>query len=62
VATDFFDGLPDTPREVFSIPRGVMVRSLLLKHWYHHRGELSVYLHLLDVPIYDRSADENPFA
>jgi uncharacterized damage-inducible protein DinB len=51
--------------EVFSIPRAVMLRSLLLNHWYHHRGQLSVYLRLLDVPvpvIYGRSADENPFA
>jgi uncharacterized damage-inducible protein DinB len=52
-------------REVFSMPRAVMLRSLLLNHWYHHRGQLSVYLRLLDVPIpviYGRSADENPFA
>ena len=51
--------------EVFSMPRTVMLRSLLLNHWYHHRGQLSVYLRLLDVPIpviYGRSADENPFA
>ena len=51
--------------EAFSMPRGVMLRSLLLNHWYHHRGQLSVYLRLLDVPvpaIYGRSADENPFA
>jgi uncharacterized damage-inducible protein DinB len=51
--------------EVLSMPRGVMLRSLLLNHWYHHRGQLSVYLRLLDVPvpvIYGRSADENPFA
>lgn len=50
--------------EIFSMPRGVMLRSLLLNHWYHHRGQLSVYLRLLDVPvptIYGRSADENPF-
>ena len=50
--------------EVFSMPRAVMLRSLLLNHWYHHRGQLSVYLRLLDVPvpvIYGRSADENPF-
>jgi uncharacterized damage-inducible protein DinB len=49
--------------EVFSMPRAVMLRSLLLNHWYHHRGQLSVYLRLLDVPvpvIYGRSADENP--
>jgi uncharacterized damage-inducible protein DinB len=51
--------------EVFSMPRAVMLRSLLLNHWYHHRGQLSVYFRLLDVPvlvIYGRSADENPFA
>ena len=66
---------PDTARapwrltnhgaEVFSMPRAVMLRSLLLNHWYHHRGQLSVYLRLLDVPvpvIYGRSADDNPFA
>jgi uncharacterized damage-inducible protein DinB len=51
--------------EVFAIPRAAMIRSLMLNHWYHHRGQLSVYLRLLDVPvpvIYGRSADENPFA
>ena|SRR5215471_16038074 len=51
--------------EVFSMPRAVMLRGLLLNHLYHHRGQLSVYLRLLDVPlpvIYGRSADENPFA
>ena len=32
--------------EVFSMPRAVMLRSLLLNHWYHHRGQLSVYLRL----------------
>lgn len=50
--------------EVFSVPRVGMVRSLMLNHWYHHRGQLSVYLRLLEVPvpvIYGRSADENPF-
>jgi uncharacterized damage-inducible protein DinB len=52
-------------REVFSKPRLGVLRSILLNHWYHHRGQLSVYLRLLDVPvpaIYGRSADENPFA
>jgi uncharacterized damage-inducible protein DinB len=51
--------------EVFTVPRIALIRSLLLNHWYHHRGQLSVYLRLLDVPvpvIYGRSADENPFA
>jgi uncharacterized damage-inducible protein DinB len=52
-------------KKVFTIPRASLLRSLLLNHWYHHRGQLSVYLRLLDVPIpviYGRSADENPFA
>jgi uncharacterized damage-inducible protein DinB len=51
-------------REIFAIPRTSMVRTMGLNHWYHHRGELVVYLRLLDVPVpvvYGRSADENPF-
>jgi uncharacterized damage-inducible protein DinB len=52
-------------RELFAIPRAGMLRTLLFNHWIHHRGQLSVYLRLLEVPlpvIYGRSADENPFA
>jgi uncharacterized damage-inducible protein DinB len=52
-------------REVFTVPRLEVVRTLMLNHWYHHRGQLAVYLRFLDVPvpaIYGRSADENPFA
>jgi uncharacterized damage-inducible protein DinB len=51
-------------RQLFSKPRVGLLRSIMLNHWYHHRGQLSVYLRLLDVPvpvIYGRSADENPF-
>jgi uncharacterized damage-inducible protein DinB len=47
------------------VPTIVMVRNILLNHTYHHRGQLSVYLRLLDVPVpatYGTSADENPFA
>lgn len=50
--------------EVFSIPRIGMLRTIMLNHWYHHRGQLAVYLRLLEVPvpvIYGRSADEDPF-
>lgn len=39
----------------------VMIRSILMNHSYHHRGQLSVYLRLLDVPLpatYGTSADE----
>ena len=49
---------------VFTSPRGDIVRTILLNHYYHHRGQLSVYLRMLDVPlpsIYGSSADENPF-
>jgi uncharacterized damage-inducible protein DinB len=51
--------------EIFALPRAVLLRSIMLNHWYHHRGQLSVYLKQLDVPIpsiYGPSADENPFA
>ena len=52
-------------RELLAMPRVAFVRSIMLNHWYHHRGQLSVYLRQLDVPvpsIYGPSADENPFA
>ena len=52
-------------KEVFSAPRIGVMRTIMFNHWYHHRGQLSVYLRLLDVPlpsIYGPSADENPFA
>ena len=51
-------------KPVFSMPRVAAVRSIMLNHSVHHRGQLSVYLRLLDVPIpgmYGPSADENPF-
>jgi uncharacterized damage-inducible protein DinB len=50
--------------EIMAMPRIAFLRSVFLNHWYHHRGQLSVYLRLLDVPlpsIYGPSADENPF-
>jgi len=49
---------------LMAVPRVVAWRSMMLNHWYHHRGQLSVYLRLLGVPlppIYGPSADENPF-
>ena len=57
--------LMDGDRELMSMPRTAMLRMVMLNHWYHHRGQLSVYLRQLDVPlpsIYGPSADENPFA
>ena len=51
-------------REMMTMPKISVWRSLMLNHWFHHRGQLSVYLRLLNVPvpsIYGPSADENPF-
>jgi uncharacterized damage-inducible protein DinB len=48
-------------REVGSIPRGAFLRTILLNHWYHHRGQLTVYLRqtgALVPAIYGPSADE----
>lgn len=45
----------------FTIPRVAVVRTWVLNHIIHHRGQLSVYLRELDVPIpaiYGPSADE----
>jgi uncharacterized damage-inducible protein DinB len=50
---------------LMTMPKAALVRTLVMNHWIHHRGQLSVYLRLLDVavpPIYGASADENPFA
>ena len=52
-------------RELFTQPRAAFLRSVMLNHWYHHRGQLTVYLRELNVPVpsvYGPSADENPFA
>ncbi len=51
-------------KNIFTMPRVVLLRTIMLNHWYHHRGQLSVYLRLLEVPvpvIYGRSYDEDPF-
>ena len=52
-------------RVLMSLPRIGMVRSLMLNHSYHHRGQLTVYLRMLGVAlpsVYGPSADENPLA
>jgi uncharacterized damage-inducible protein DinB len=48
-------------QEMFSVPRVAAFRSFILSHSIHHRGQLSVYLRMNDVPvpsIYGPSADE----
>jgi uncharacterized damage-inducible protein DinB len=50
---------------IMAMPRLAVLRTIMLNHWYHHRGQLTVYLRELDIPvpsIYGPSADENPFA
>jgi uncharacterized damage-inducible protein DinB len=52
-------------RDILAMPRAALVRAIMLNHWYHHRGQLLVYLRLLDLPVpsvYGPTADENPFA
>jgi uncharacterized damage-inducible protein DinB len=46
---------------IFTLPRAAAVRGLALNHFVHHRGQLSVYLRMLNIPIpsiYGPSADE----
>ena len=50
-------------RVLFTTPRGEVVRQHL-NHLIHHRGQLTVYVRLLDVPvpsIYGPTADERMF-
>ncbi len=50
-------------RLVVEGPRLKLLRTMFLNHLLHHRGQLTVYLRLLDVPVpglYGPSADE-PF-
>ncbi|MGB7218532.1 MAG: DinB family protein [Vicinamibacterales bacterium] len=52
-------------KTMMAMPKVALFRAVVLNHWIHHRGQLSVYLRLLDVPvpaIYGPSADENPWA
>ena len=49
-------------RVVMTMPRRVILRTLVMNHVVHHRGQLSVYLRLNDVPlpsIYGPTADES---
>jgi uncharacterized damage-inducible protein DinB len=46
---------------IFEMPRLVVIRTTALNHLIHHRGQLSVYLRLLNVPlpsVYGPTADE----
>ena len=50
-------------QKLFTMPRIAVWRTFLMNHVIHHRGQLSVYLRLNDVPVpamYGPSADETP--
>lgn len=52
------------PNEIFKLPRIAVLRGFILNHTIHHRGQMTVYLRLNDVPvpsIYGPSADEGNF-
>jgi uncharacterized damage-inducible protein DinB len=56
--------LKSSGHTIFSMPRASVWRGFVLSHLIHHRGQLSVYLRMLDVPvpaIYGPSADETAF-
>lgn len=49
---------------LLELPRAAMVRSVMLNHSYHHRGQLTVYLRMLEVAlpsVYGPTADEKVF-
>jgi uncharacterized damage-inducible protein DinB len=46
---------------VFTMPRAAVLRGMIFNHIVHHRGQLSVYLRMCDIPVpalYGPSADE----
>jgi uncharacterized damage-inducible protein DinB len=48
---------------IFEVPRTSVIRTMILNHTIHHRGQLSVYLRLQNVPlppIFGPTADETP--
>jgi len=48
-------------KPLFTLPRIACLRSFVFNHMIHHRGQMTVYLRMLDVPLpalYGPSADE----
>ena len=48
-------------KTIFTMPRVAVLRAMIFNHIVHHRGQLSVYLRMCDIPvpaIYGPSADE----
>ena len=56
--------LQNNGQTLMTMPRVGVIRVFVMNHVIHHRGQLSVYLRLLGVPvpsIYGPSADETGF-
>ncbi len=50
-------------KPMLTIPRAALLRSIMLNHWYHHRGQFGVYLRLMGCKVpssYGPSGDEAP--
>jgi uncharacterized damage-inducible protein DinB len=50
-------------KKLVAMPRQSFLRAIMLNHWYHHRGQLGVYLRLLGAKVpssYGPSGDEMP--
>jgi uncharacterized damage-inducible protein DinB len=50
-------------KDLLVLPRMNFLRNIMLNHWYHHRGQLGVYLRLLGAKVpssYGPSGDEVP--
>lgn len=48
-------------KALFTLPRAAVIRGMILNHLVHHRGQLTVYLRMCNVPVpalYGPSADE----
>ena len=46
---------------IFTMPRAAVLRGMIMNHLIHHRGQITVYYRLNDVPVpglYGPSADE----
>jgi len=53
--------LKQAGQEFFTMPKAAVLRSFVMNHSIHHRGQLSVYLRLRNVPLpamYGPTADE----
>jgi uncharacterized damage-inducible protein DinB len=52
-------------KAIWTVPRVAFIRGVGMNHLYHHRGQITLCLRMLGIPvpsIYGASRDENPFA